>query len=203
MNQRTDSTQQPAVVEKHEQTVEIPYHFGSSPNHLKNHNRWWITINAYRGHSSQLRENRQTKPCVRFCFVCFVSFLSLCFVSFRFVLVWFGFVGECSHECSYMPGHRNYASRLCFIVLSCVLAQADLPIYPISSSLRLSHGCLNSLWPSDAIWRHRSRLTLAQVMACCLTAPSHYLNQCWLIITKVQWCSSEGNFPWDITSIGR
>ena len=22
--------------------------------------------------------------------------------------------------------------------------------------------------------------TLAQVMACCLTAPSHYLNQCWL-----------------------
>ena len=27
-------------------------------------------------------------------------------------------------------------------------------------------------------------------MACCLTTPSHYLNQCWLIITKVQWCSS-------------
>ena len=39
---------------------------------------------------------------------------------------------------------------------------------------------LNSLWPSDAIWRHRSGSTLAQVMACCLTAPSHYLNQYWL-----------------------
>ena len=38
-------------------------------------------------------------------------------------------------------------------------------------------------------------------MACCLTAPSHYLNQCWLIITKVQWCLSEGNFAWDITAI--
>ena len=37
----------------------------------------------------------------------------------------------------------------------------------------------NSLRPSDAIWRHRSGSTLAQVMACCLTAPSHYLNQCW------------------------
>ena len=24
-----------------------------------------------------------------------------------------------------------------------------------------------------------------QVMACCLTAPSHYLNQCWLIISEV------------------
>ena len=49
----------------------------------------------------------------------------------------------------------------------------------------------NSLWPSDAIWRQRSGSTLAQVMACCLTAPSHYLNQCWLIISKVLWHSSE------------
>ena len=45
----------------------------------------------------------------------------------------------------------------------------------------------NSLCPSDAIWQHRSGSTLAQVMACCLTAPSHYLNQCWLIISEVQW----------------
>ena len=36
------------------------------------------------------------------------------------------------------------------------------------------------LWPCDAIWCHRSGSTLAQVMTCCLTAPSHYLNQCWL-----------------------
>ena len=48
---------------------------------------------------------------------------------------------------------------------------------------------LNSLWQSDAIWQHRFRSTLAQVMACCLTAPSHYLNQCWLIISEVQWHS--------------
>ena len=41
--------------------------------------------------------------------------------------------------------------------------------------------CLvDSLWPSDTIWRRRSRSALVQVMACCLTAPSHYLNQCWL-----------------------
>ena len=43
---------------------------------------------------------------------------------------------------------------------------------------------VNSLRPSDAIWRHRSGSTLVQVMACCLTALSHYLNQCWLIISK-------------------
>ena len=52
----------------------------------------------------------------------------------------------------------------------------------------------NSLCPSDAISRHRSRSTLAQVMACCLTTPSHYLNQCWIIISKVQRHSSERNF---------
>ena len=44
---------------------------------------------------------------------------------------------------------------------------------------------LNSLWPSDAIWRQGSGSILAQVMACCLTTPSHYLNQCWPIICGV------------------
>ena len=53
---------------------------------------------------------------------------------------------------------------------------------------------VNSLRPSDAIWQQRTGSTLAQVMACCLTAPSHYLNQCWLIISKVMWLSCEGNF---------
>ena len=44
---------------------------------------------------------------------------------------------------------------------------------------------VNSLRSSDVIRQHRSGSTLAQVMACCLMAPSHYLNQCWLIISKV------------------
>ena len=51
--------------------------------------------------------------------------------------------------------------------------------------------CVNTLWPSDIIRRQGNESTLAQVMACCLTAPSHYLNQCWLIISKVLWHSSE------------
>ena len=53
---------------------------------------------------------------------------------------------------------------------------------------------INTLRPSDAIWRQWSWTTLAQVMACCLTAPSHYLNQCWLIIRGVLWHSSEKIF---------
>ena len=51
----------------------------------------------------------------------------------------------------------------------------------------------NSLATSDAIWRHRIWSTLFQVMACCLTAPSHYLNQCWLIIECVPWHSPVSN----------
>ena len=50
---------------------------------------------------------------------------------------------------------------------------------------------INSLGPSDAIWHRRSWSTLVHVMACCLAAPSHYLNQFWLIISKVLRHSSE------------
>ena len=52
----------------------------------------------------------------------------------------------------------------------------------------------NSSWPSDGIWWHESKSPLVQVMACCLTAPSHYLNQCWLIISEVMWHSHDGQF---------
>ena len=34
------------------------------------------------------------------------------------------------------------------------------------------------------IWWYRSWSTLAQVMACCLIAPSRYLNPCWLIVNQ-------------------
>ena len=58
-----------------------------------------------------------------------------------------------------------------------------------------------SLWASGAIWRQRYGSTLVQVMACCLMASSHYLNQCWLITIKVQWHSSGGNFAINISAI--
>ena len=54
-------------------------------------------------------------------------------------------------------------------------------LLPMFLHQKTSRNAFNSLWPSDAIWRHKSGSTLAQEMACCLTAPSHYLNHCWLI----------------------
>ena len=59
----------------------------------------------------------------------------------------------------------------------------------------------NSLWPSEAIWHWRSWSTLLQVMACCLTAPSHYMKQRWIIISKVQRHSSEGNFTINTSAV--
>ena len=54
---------------------------------------------------------------------------------------------------------------------------------------------VNSLWPSDAIWHWTYWSTLVRVMACCLTAPSHYPNQRWLI-SELRWKSHEGNSRW-------
>ena len=59
---------------------------------------------------------------------------------------------------------------------------------------------VNSLWPSDAIWWQRYESTLAQVMACCLMAPSHNMNQHWLIISEVKWHSHQGNFTRDTST---
>ena len=74
-----------------------------------------------------------------------------------------------------------------------------LPEYSGISITRVKAPCwissfINLLRPSDAIWCHRSGSTVAQVMAYCLIVPSCYLNQCWPIISEVQWQSPEGNF---------
>ena len=61
--------------------------------------------------------------------------------------------------------------------------------------------CLKSLRPSDDKWRHWTGPTLAQIMARCLMAPSHYLNQCWLIISKFWQHSFEGNFTGNAQTI--
>ena len=41
---------------------------------------------------------------------------------------------------------------------------------------------------------HRSGPTLVQEMVCCLTAPSHYQNQCWFLISEILWRSPGSDF---------
>ena len=74
-----------------------------------------------------------------------------------------------------------------FLVNLCVKVYMHFTYY---SFTLIQWGLFNSLWLSDAIWQHRAR----SILACFFTAPKHYLNQCWLIISRVQKHSSGGNF---------
>ena len=77
---------------------------------------------------------------------------------------------------------------MCVCITVCGVQQTQPFIRCFVSSLFCIYWfVLNSLWRSDAIWRHRTGSTLAQVMTCCLTAPNHYLDQCWRIISRIQW----------------
>ena len=69
----------------------------------------------------------------------------------------------------------------CFILLPVLQIMFRLSVvWPLT---------FNSSWPSDTIQRHRSVSTLAQIMAWCLKAGSHYLNQCWFLISDILWLS--------------
>ena len=75
-------------------------------------------------------------------------------------IIWSCWIGKCIY----------YDKKLCKMAGFAVL----FVVYDLTMMV------FNKLWPCDTMWWHQSRSTLAQVMAYCLTAPSHYLNQCWL-----------------------
>ena len=55
----------------------------------------------------------------------------------------------------------------------------------------LSSPTVNSLWPKDVIWRHKSESTLIQVMTCCQRTPQ---NLCWRFTMQTRWYVTWGNF---------
>ena len=55
-------------------------------------------------------------------------------------------------------------------------------------------GMLNLLWPSDAIMENWIWVNIGSHNGLLSGAPSHYLNQCWLIISGVMWLSPEISF---------
>ena len=111
-------------------------------------------------------------------------------------------IGRCGCDCKCLNFKHNLRINILNIQIGITLELMPESLVDGKPAVQVLAWCrwatshyFNSLRPSDTtIWRHRSRSTLAQVMTCCLTAPSHYLNQCWLIISKVLQHSPEGNF---------
>ena len=97
-----------------------------------------------------------------------------------------------SWDCSHFP-HMDISH--CWVLFLQPLRQSPKWGQQILKRYIISSCC-------DAnIWRHRSGSTLAQVIACCLTAPSHYLNQYWFIISTVQLYPYKDNFTRDTSAI--
>ena len=94
--------------------------------------------------------------------------------------------------------HHWHCSLQCQV---CVLCTFE-PWHNVSGQYWCERGVaplvllVNSLWLSDTIWHQISWSALVQVMACCLIAPSHYRDHCWLIISEILWHSPQGNFTW-------
>ena len=55
------------------------------------------------------------------------------------------------------------------------------------SKLVLWISCI--IYHINSLWHHMATQNLAQVTACCQTALSHYLNQCWQFIVEILWHS--------------
>ena len=68
---------------------------------------------------------------------------------------------------------------LCFIDISAEHSlQKVQTLCLLGSNGTGTYGVFNTFCCSDAIWRPRTLSILIHVMVRCLTAPSHYLNQC-------------------------
>ena len=75
-------------------------------------------------------------------------------------------------------------------------------IIKLTTSFPYSCSIVTALWTLTncglvtpyAIWWHRSWPSWAQVLACCLMVPSHYLNQCWCTIKGGLWFLPASNY---------
>ena len=117
---------------------------------------------------------------------------------FRWILIWSNYCQSDRHQINGVSSHDNHQSDMLLldwgnftvysvciklIITSVLILKNSLTkfIYMLTNLI----GCINSLWPGDTTWQIDlgQHWHISYVMACWLMAPSHYLNQCWLIMT--------------------
>ena len=67
-------------------------------------------------------------------------------------------------------------------------SKSSFVAFPINFMERVTPGIM---WPTDAVWRHKSGSILTHIIYRCLTTPSHYGSRHWRIISNVSWHSSQ------------
>ena len=85
--------------------------------------------------------------------------------------------------------------------IKCVSLRIYINVESLCTQLSIKLSISISVWPIEAIWRHWSGTTRAELMACCPMTRSHYMNQYQLIIIYVLWYLSEKKFArnaWDL-----
>ena len=102
------------------------------------------------------------------------------------VSCWLGSYTECS----------LHLVALCFVVVIGFMWIQAVTLRYIIIPCQLTHCGLVTPYGDWDLGQH-----WLKIMACCLTAPSHYLNQCWITINMVQWHSYKGSFPRDTSVI--
>ena len=106
-----------------------------------------------------------------------------------FIYVWYISLKQRLPHWFYASFPRIFLASIFWITLFCFLIYTFTRMVVLITTCSSIYILVNSWWPSDSIWWQRSGPTLAQVMVCCLKAPSHCLNQCWLV-RNVVWCTS-------------
>ena len=106
-----------------------------------------------------------------------------------------------TQECKNTSGNKDHIGQ-CRVTEGAVTVWAnEMPSNIRIQNLTIYHLRSIDIWirlmHCAAWWRHmtaRVWVNIASVMACWLTAPGHYLNQCWQVISEVSLYSPQGNF---------
>ena len=106
-------------------------------------------------------------------------------------LALFGFVGKHSLE--------DVPVSLSIVVLYDFVGKYHLEVLSCYEIIMVYR--VNSLSPNNPYGVCSSWSILVQVMACCLMAPSHYLNQSWLIISEIHLHQVEGSCTENVPDI--
>ena len=126
----------------------------------------------------------------------FITYFVNCCVGHQWWATWRKLTMKYWEHTLYEYNANNAYSTVCF----CVIGQSAYLCMSTTNCMLSDNrvgnfACIfvHSVYPSDTIWHQRTWSTLVQVMACCLVAPRHYWNHCWLIINEVLWHSSQDN----------